>query len=282
MRIVFKSSYALIALIFSLIMKGQVTFEGVFNKAPDKFKADSLDSGTTVFYYTLSFVKDSKRPDLKVKTLTRLTQGNHYSKFEDLNTYKRDSILRINSIKENVGTDYLNALVKFRPQWNNVVIKSFQNGTMTLQDKAFKYFQYQEPIPTINWRILPSVKKILSVDAQLAVGTYRGRKYNAWFTRDIAINNGPYVFGNLPGLIVEIYDDENQFHFELVGIKKETIPIMIRTDDKIIKTDRSKFRVAQRSYYENPGAALPEAYDTNGEVIQQKFKSKPYNPIELE
>lgn len=37
---------------------------------------------------------------------------------------------------------------------------------------------------------------------------------------DIPISEGPYKFGGLPGLIVQIYDTQMQFRFDLVRVVK--------------------------------------------------------------
>ena len=49
---------------------------------------------------------------------------------------------------------------------------------------------------------------------------FRGRKWTAWFTQNIPIPEGPYKFSGLPGLIVEIYDSQNHYHYELTKVTK--------------------------------------------------------------
>ena len=43
-----------------------------------------------------------------------------------------------------------------------------------------------------------------------------GRECVAWFSKDIPLNEGPYKFRGLPGLIFEILDTRNQFIFKLI------------------------------------------------------------------
>lgn len=43
----------------------------------------------------------------------------------------------------------------------------------------------------------------------------------AWFTTEIPINEGPYKFNGLPGLIIEMYDTEQIFKFSLVSISTQ-------------------------------------------------------------
>ncbi|MFZ1558862.1 MAG: GLPGLI family protein, partial [Saprospiraceae bacterium] len=52
-----------------------------------------------------------------------------------------------------------------------------------------------------------------------ATTKYGGRKYLAWFTPEIPVMDGPYVFAGLPGLIVRIKDDQDFYIFEATEIQ---------------------------------------------------------------
>lgn len=71
----------------------------------------------------------------------------------------------------------------------------------------------------LNWKIEEETREILQMKTQKAKVIYGGRNWTAWFTSEIPISDGPYVFQSLPGLILEIYDDNNDYHFSLVQIK---------------------------------------------------------------
>lgn len=61
-----------------------------------------------------------------------------------------------------------------------------------------------------------------------AITTFRGREYVAWFTDDIPIQNGPWKFCGLPGLIVKVNDTQNNYTYELEGVDlKEPFDISI-------------------------------------------------------
>lgn len=49
---------------------------------------------------------------------------------------------------------------------------------------------------------------------------YFNRNFVAWFTEDIPLSMGPYIFEGFPGLILELYDTENRFNFRLQSIEK--------------------------------------------------------------
>ena len=71
----------------------------------------------------------------------------------------------------------------------------------------------------INWKILNEKRKIKSFDVQKAESEFGGRKWIAWFTNDIPIQDGPYKFYGLPGMILEITDIGYNHSFKLIGIQ---------------------------------------------------------------
>ena len=71
----------------------------------------------------------------------------------------------------------------------------------------------------ITWKILPEKLKIGDFQTQKAETEMFGRKWTAWFTTEIPIQDGPYKFHGLPGLIVKIEDETKSHSYILNGIK---------------------------------------------------------------
>ncbi len=71
----------------------------------------------------------------------------------------------------------------------------------------------------IAWKILPNKQKIGNWETQKATTEFGGRKWTAWFCNDIPIQDGPYKFSGLPGIIVKLEDQTQSHVFNLVGIK---------------------------------------------------------------
>ncbi|WP_153397123.1 GLPGLI family protein [Chryseobacterium vaccae] len=80
---------------------------------------------------------------------------------------------------------------------------------------AGKPVYYQEDRP-VKWEITNIVEKQNGYSAQKAIVNFGGRTWTAWFTKDIAISDGPYKFSGLPGLIVKLEDDKGDYKFDLV------------------------------------------------------------------
>lgn len=63
-----------------------------------------------------------------------------------------------------------------------------------------------------KWNLKDGTKKIGNFNCQKATITFRGRNYTAWYTNEIPVSFGPWKFQGLPGLILEVYDEDTIFH----------------------------------------------------------------------
>lgn len=83
-----------------------------------------------------------------------------------------------------------------------------------LRDKVVRDYNYQ-----IDWKMTGQKKKILGYECEEASANWRGRSYLAYFTPDIPINDGPFKFDGLPGLILEIVSTDGIVKIHAKGIK---------------------------------------------------------------
>ena len=276
--------YFLILFIFleTFLFAQYAPFSGNFSKKPDKYSSFVYDKSIENFYYKLDYTPDKRNSNKKKETTCILQIGKEYSKFYDLNALKKDSLIEKFSHQESIGAKEMNQIFSVQDIWQNTILKSFSSKKTIIQDNAYKYYQYEEDYPSFKWNVLSETKIILGYSCQKATMVFRGRKYVAWYAKDLPINNGPYLFADLPGLILEIEDTKNHFHFIAVAADKKSYDIYLRNEDRILKVTREKFRTVQKSYYDNPGFFIHQGYNADGTAITSRLKSKPYNPIELE
>jgi GLPGLI family protein len=78
---------------------------------------------------------------------------------------------------------------------------------------------YADTLHPMQWEILPGEKTIGNMKCNKAITEFKGRKYIAWYTNSIPIANGPWKLGGLPGLIIEAYDEDDQWHVVCTAIK---------------------------------------------------------------
>ncbi len=73
-------------------------------------------------------------------------------------------------------------------------------------------------LPVLNWNILEETKRIGKFNCQKATTSFRGRKYEVWYTLEIPISNGPWKLHGLPGLILEAQTDDSLFSYVLESV----------------------------------------------------------------
>ncbi len=104
-----------------------------------------------------------------------------------------------------------------------------KNVLLLTNNISIRNYLVKDTLHRFEWQITGEQKKILNYSCTKATTTFRGRNYEAWFTEDIPLSNGPWKFGGLPGLIMEVYDSEKIFKYELSGIdlKAAVLPELI-------------------------------------------------------
>lgn len=103
--------------------------------------------------------------------------------------------------------------------YNDLVEKKLLHYTCIFSPKTHDWVE--EVIPNFNWIKSNETKTIYNLLCKKATCTFRGRDYIAWYSTDLSNNYGPWKFSGLPGLMLEVYDSENEVHF---SVKKISIP----------------------------------------------------------
>lgn len=243
-----------------------------------KYESIQIDKTLQNIIYNYVYIENLKTNEKK-QSLTILQIGKNHSKFLDAYTLKKDSIHKVIDALDSYGAKEINSLltVSRNTGFKKNIIKNLQNNSITFQGQVHgTEYEYEEKSPNLNWQLVKGDKSILNYKVKKAICNYGGRKWVAWYTEKIPINLGPYVFGNLPGLILELHDDENNFHFSVVGINNSQQEIYKRAEKSIIKTSKKDFFKAERNFHEKP-----ELFINTSVKGVTNFKKIPYNPIEV-
>ncbi|KFF21305.1 GLPGLI family protein [Chryseobacterium sp. JM1] len=270
--------------IFSLItgvVFGQEIISPNFSIKTSPFEISKQKISSYNIYYKVNFLDNALSLNSKREVLCILEIGDKVSKFFDYNQMKIDSLDEKYSSQNTIGAKEAGLYLKTRVLWNNVVFK--KDDSITVQDRFRYVYQYQDIQPKFNWALESGVKNILGYNCKKAKVTYKGRDYTAWYANDIPVNNGPYVFEGLPGLILEVEDTNQKYSFVAVGINKKPKSIYLRKEKTILRTTREKFRNVQKTYKENPGVFHSgKAYNADGSPIIIKSENIQYEPMEIE
>lgn len=177
-------------------------------------------------------------------------------------------------------------------EWH--VYKNYPEGKVMYIEPQFGEYRVEESPEVPEWTIVgDSTANILGYNCTMATADYKGRKWKAYYTEDIPIDNGPWKLCGLPGLIMKAYDSENHYIFEAIGMKQMedvqpiTYDIGFDKYEKLSMKDLTDLRHKQT--LESIGASLGIGM---GEVVVTSRKSMPdeaqkrlkrtmpYNPIE--
>lgn len=243
-------------------------------------KYNVIDFGTSNInvYFKVTFSPDPLVIERKREAICVLQIGDHISKFVDDKLLKKDSLVYKMSLQPEINNQDLNEFLKIRENWESTVLKLSIKDSVIVQTYIRSLYEYGEIQPKFNWKLEADSKKILGYNCKKATMSFRGRTYIAWYAQSLPNSEGPYIFKGLPGLILEISDNQNNFLFTAIGINEKPSMIYWHNEKNIFKIDRSKFKTVEKSYYDNPGFFHGRAYNEDGTII--KSKPLPYNPIE--
>jgi GLPGLI family protein len=250
-----KKSILFLCLLISLISIGQ---------------PKEIDKAKWEISYLLTFSRESERLHEKKKEEMILLIGDNVSLFRSRPSLVRDSI--IENFKGPNKYDLIAEVNKHPvPAMNWQVFKNFPQGNMTTIDKILIFqerYLYEEPMNEIVWEIKKETKVISGLKCQLATTKFGGRNYEAWFSKEIPISEGPYKFHGLPGLIVHIYDNKGFYDFKLQSAKKITY-------DRAIKFNKSNVFFVSKQQFINKYRQLFK--DPQGELMSMSpiLKSNP-------
>jgi GLPGLI family protein len=250
----------------------------------------TVDSVNIRVWYALNAI-DINRPDT-YDDLQCLEIGAHLSKYYSYFVYNSDSLCTDWTQKHKGAQSSpirMGASGKKPDEWSEYhyseYFKDFSNNTFTEYIRMPMYMhkfncQYSEKIPSQKWEIQGDTLTVCGYLCQKAVCRFRGRDFIAWFTPTIPINNGPWKFGGLPGLILKVCDKDGLYIFECTKIENYKGKCPIKTVDykSYMKIERKKLSKLLKDIHED--------YFKVAGLIRIGGSSIPkpllYQPLELE
>lgn len=175
------------------------------------------------FTYEYRFIPDSTNvSDVKTEMMN-LDVADSGSKFYSYTAYHSDSIMKVNLEKQLASTGMIN--IKTDDRKGSVrysISKKYPKYEVFLHNRILRDQYKVSDDRKIDWKISSEKQKIGEWNTQKAETEFGGRKWVAWFTSDIPIQDGPYKFHGLPGLIVKLEDLSKSHVFNLQAVKNLT------------------------------------------------------------
>ena len=242
---------------------------------------------STLMMYKLNYQPDSTNPGFRANEYMRLQIGKSISKFESEGTFLADSLSNTideRSSAEPMTQEYVNKMMSLpTSRFGFKIYKDPQRNLLYSYDAVGeKLYRYTETLPLYKWKLLPDQSTIAGYKCQKATTSFAGRNYVAWFTRAIAIADGPYKFFGLPGLIIKVYDTRQQYVFELAKLTNVSYISSITPQVKTtIRTTKKEIHQAQTAYLANlPNLVAPLNPSEDKQIIRKRVK-RMNNSIEL-
>jgi GLPGLI family protein len=188
-------------------------------------------------------------------------------KFYDYDFIKVDSLnKRNNEFTSRHSTKTDQVLIRKRDSNENMWYRDF-----------FDYFVIKTK-DELQWKIMPETQVYNGYKLQKATTNFGGRQWNAWFSNEINIKEGPYKFRGLPGLIFLLEDSEQNFNYKLVSNKKleTTYPtadfVETHYGKEALPVSLEKFNKFLNETYQNPLRMFAPNFKEGGNMTLNKEK----------
>lgn len=184
----------------------------------------SLFSQNQRFVYEYQYIPDSTNVQGKRSELMYLDISPGFSRFYSGETFKNDSIAKAVLDKQMKATGKIENMPQSASSKNNTVkytvIKNYSDNNLFFITRMGRSKYNVSDNRVMKWSVQPDKSIINGYPVQKATTEFGGRKWTAWFSADIPVQDGPYKFRGLPGMILKIEDATASHSFTLAGIRK--------------------------------------------------------------
>lgn len=228
------------------------------------------------FSYEYKFITDSTKINETSSEIMFLDVAKKGSKFHSQKKSIADSIHQDRITKQTrdfTGIDYGSVLYVVEKSYPDFEIDFFNNLDMT----KYKVSDTRK----MNWKILPEKEKIGEFNTQKASLNFAGRIWTAWFFSDIPIQDGPYKFHGLPGLIIKIEDKTKSHSFVLKEVEKSNSDQEWVSDSEkksfgsTVVINHEKYKKQVIDFRNNPTKGMRQMLSGNTKIAMIDENGKP-------
>lgn len=242
---------------------------------------EQLDKGVyRCIYHFTQQVKKRETQELVFLTDTMaLDFGKNLSVYYDWNKARRDSIkdaqVNLSEIKNiRMKTNPNFDMLEYRNEQGSYFMASYkgenalvyknrrENEIISIESTSEQVFRCVEQLNPQNWQFTTDTLSVLGYLCQKATATFSGREYEAWFSTDISIKEGPWKLYGLPGLILKASTTDGLFAFEVIGL--ENLKDVYITMDKDTYSNCTRQEFAK--YQSNKRKKLLARHYINGTI----------------
>ena len=219
-----------------------------------------------------------------------LQVGEMYSKYFAYSSYQTDSVIHycrdVTRITHRESDEIFDKY-DYGSGSSYEIVKNCKTSTLDYYDRIFiDYYVYQDSI-AIPWMLEDDTATVCGYPCQTATCGFRGRTWKAYYTTEIAKNDGPWKFSGLPGMILKLQDNKGEQTFTAIVVRNADSKIYTKVKRDRIKTTRTRFNEQFKDYRLHQMAVLAGNPLLGKDPNTGKVRSVPntrrfYSPVELE
>lgn len=239
-----KKIFSLLACIFSMLFYAQNTIR-VYYQVESKIN-EKPETSTRQDIYILEI--DTKKQTSKFYNATYKALDSTYTKLKE-----------ISNIGETVSYD--TRKMRF-PKFNIGVVDNGKEYEVfrVFDGEIYKYIETK----TQKWNIEEETQKFEGYEGQKATAKINGRDWIVYFATELPLSFGPYVLGQLPGLVLSAKDNTGSYSFKIIGLEKNVqdsdfLPSVFK---RAIKTTKPKYKKAFENFKKDPARKLKQSIIT--------------------
>lgn len=241
----------------------------------------------TVLSFTITFSQKIEfDPTIKVTYDSRLQLGEKY--------YHNQRFVLVGNSQDyyfGAAQNYLNDTGQYEAKGaidTGIISDYFQERVIRVKNKTTIYtvamsakIRYEESEP-IQWVLYSDTKMINGIKCQMAATNKFGRRWIAYFSKDYPQSLGPYKFVGLPGLIFELYDTRNDYHFTLAKIEKNSDEFKFNLSAYKLMSKKNYLQAKYNMEFTLAGfPQMDEQMRKESQAMFDKKKIMYNNPLEL-
>ncbi|MDH6307969.1 GLPGLI family protein [Dysgonomonas sp. PFB1-18] len=217
-----------------------------------------------------------------------LQVGKTKSKYFSYKSYRTDSIVYKKDINKITRKEYetiirSNSISMGSPY---TIIKNKDSQIIDYYDRIFiDYYVIADSLNIMKWTLKNKSEIVCGYLCQIAETNFRGRYWTAYYAPDLPINDGPWKFSGLPGLILKVEDSDKEHIFNAITLRKSADEIYIEKKS-YFKTNRKQFNQNLNKYKSNPSSFIAGSQlapkKLSGEEKNHQNRKLFYKPIELD